>query len=76
MVIEEIINERLVRHYSDQGKTILQEETGIEYSEAVDVIPCRYTYEETENDIEPEADPDAATEADYLDALREMGVAV
>lgn len=56
MIVEEIINERLVRHYSDQGKTIRQIETGIEYSEAVDVIPCRFTYEETENDIEPVAD--------------------
>lgn len=48
MIIEEILNERLVRHYSDENKMILQVETGIEYAEAVDVIPCRYTYVETE----------------------------
>ena len=54
MVIEEVLNERLVRHYSDKGVTLLQVETGIEYDEAVDVIPCRYTYEETNNKAEEE----------------------
>ena len=38
----------LERHYSDSGKMILQKETGVVYSEAVDVYPCRYTYEEVE----------------------------
>lgn len=52
MVIEEILNDRLVRHYSDKGMMIKQVETGIEYVDAVDVIPCRYTYEETETPIE------------------------
>ena len=41
----------LIRHFSDAGKYIRQVETGIEYAEAVDVIPCRYTYEETEREI-------------------------
>lgn len=58
MIIEEKISEKLVRHYSDAGKMILQTETGIEYSEAVDVIPCRYNYTETDKDIEP-AEPAA-----------------
>lgn len=51
MVIEEVLNERLVKHYSDKGMTLLQVETGVEYDEAVDVIPCRYTYEETNKKI-------------------------
>ena len=55
-VIEEKINDRLVKHYSDEGFYILQKETGIEYSEAVDVIPCRYTYSETKTPIEAEED--------------------
>lgn len=42
----------LIKHYSDIGKLILQKETGIKYSEAVDIYPCRYTYEETDEDIE------------------------
>lgn len=41
----------LIRHYSDQGKMLLQVETGLEYAEAIDVVPCRYTYEETEKVI-------------------------
>lgn len=44
----------LIRHYSDSGMKLLQVETGIVYGEAVDVVPCRYTYEETENPVEQE----------------------
>ena len=33
---------------------ILQVETGIEYSEAIDVIPCRYTYVVTDKKVEEE----------------------
>lgn len=52
--IDENGNERpeLERHYSDKGVMIKQVETGIEYSEAVDVHPCRYTYKETDTPIE------------------------
>ena len=47
-----IINgKELIRHESDCGKIIRQVETGREYSSAVDVLPCRYTYEETDKDI-------------------------
>ena len=46
----------LYRTYSDINKYILQVETGIEYDEAVDVADengnIKYTYEETEKDIE------------------------
>lgn len=48
----------LYRTYSDSNKYILQVETGIEYDEAIDVADengnIRYTYEETEKDIEKE----------------------
>ena len=37
----------LIRHYSDNGMKLLQVETGIVYDEAIDIVPCRYTYEET-----------------------------
>ena len=47
-----IVGDRtLIRHKSDSNKYIRQVETGIEYASAVDVIPCRYTYEETEKEI-------------------------
>ena len=42
----------LIKHESDSGVYIRQVETGREYARAVDVIPCRYTYEETDRVIE------------------------
>lgn len=41
----------LIKHKSDNNKFIRQVETGKEYASAVDVIPCRYTYEETDKEI-------------------------
>lgn len=41
----------LYRTYSDSNKYILQVETGIEYSEAIDVYPVKYTYVETDKEI-------------------------
>lgn len=42
-----------IRRYSNEGYYIRQIETGIVYEDAVDVVPCRYTYEETDEKIEP-----------------------
>lgn len=53
MIIEEIINNR-IKHYSDIGMKIRQIETDILYDDAVDSIPCKYTYEETNMPIESE----------------------
>ena len=61
----------LFRNYSDEGFYILQNETGIEYSEAVDVEDAPYTYSESERLVEVE---DEATEADYIEALGRFGV--
>lgn len=41
-----------IRHYSDKDFKIRQIETGIIYDDAVGVIPCRCTYEETDIPIE------------------------
>ncbi len=62
---------RLFRSYSDEGFYIVQNETGIEYSEAVDVEDTPYTYSESERLIESE---DEASEADYIEALGRFGV--
>ena len=51
ILTEETVDGR-IRHYSNQNLKIRQIETGIIYDEAVDVIPCRYTYEETDEPIE------------------------
>lgn len=48
MIKTEFLNDgTLIKHYSDAGFMLLQVETGIKYSDPVDVYPCRYTYEET-----------------------------
>lgn len=48
----------LYKTYSDENKIIRQIETGIEYDEAIDVADengnIRYTYEETDKEIERE----------------------
>lgn len=51
MIREEQISPKRVRHYSDANMMIRQIETGIIYQDAVDKIPCRYTYEETDEPI-------------------------
>ncbi len=54
MIVEEKLNEQLVRHYSDKGVKLKQVETGLVYDEAIDMIPCQYTYMETDDIIEVE----------------------
>lgn len=51
MIVEEMIDDR-IRHYSDLNVMIRQIETGNLYEDAVDIIPCPYTYEETDIPIE------------------------
>ena len=54
MIIQEPIFEKLILTKSDSGFTIVQNETGIEYDEAIDAQPIKYTYTETEKIIVPE----------------------
>lgn len=59
MIIKEFFKTRkdgtnLYRTYSDAGYYILQEQTGLEYAEAVDVENAPYTYVETDKLIEIE----------------------
>ena len=50
-----VINGRtLIKTYSDSNKFVIQNETGIKYTEAVDV-PNKYTYTESMEDIPVEA---------------------
>lgn len=41
----------LYRTYSDSSMLILQNETGVEYTEAIDVEGAQYTYTETDKPI-------------------------
>ena len=55
MIKTEFLNDgTLIKHFSDAGYMLLQVETGIKYSDPIDVVPCRYTYEETDELIEVE----------------------
>lgn len=61
MIVKEFYSTRkdgvnLYRTYSDEGLYIVQNETGIEYTEAVDVEDAPYTYSETDKPIEVEGD--------------------
>ena len=49
---EYLNNGTLIKHYSDAGFMLLQVETGMKYADPVDVVPCRYIYEETDEVIE------------------------
>ena len=47
MIIVESMGAR-VRRYCDRNVMLRQVETGNLYEDAVDVVPCPYTYEETD----------------------------
>ena len=66
----------LNRTYSDKGMMIERE--GVLYEDAVDPAELNRQYTETNEPIHNENgyDPNTATEADYQNALREMGVKV
>lgn len=51
-VVEEhpYIDENHTRFYSDEGKMLIQVETGKEYEEAVDLYPSKYTYIEKQEE--------------------------
>lgn len=68
---ETMKNGTLIRHYSDVGMMIRQVETGTIYSDAIDVVPCKYTYEETDIKIETDSE---ISENDYLTYLNQLGV--
>ena len=61
----------LNRTYSDKGMMI--ERDGVRYDEAIDPAELNRQYTETDEPIESVGE---ATEEDYQNALREMGVKV
>ena len=55
MIIQKEVNlgaRTLLHTDGDSNKYILQVETNTKYDEAYDLIPCKYTYVETEEEIE------------------------
>ena len=67
-------NGTLIRHYSDSGMKLLQVETGFMYDEAIDIVPCQYTYAETNTPIETTEEDILAENADMKSALNLLGV--
>lgn len=55
MILTEYLRDNtLIKHYSDKGVLLLQQETGLKYADPVDIVPCVYTYIETDELIETE----------------------
>ena len=65
---EQLNDGALIRHYSNSGMKLKQVETGAVYDDAIDIVPCQYTYEETDTPIE------GAELADAINALHLLGV--
>lgn len=62
MIVTEYLNNgTLIKHYSNAGKVVRQVETGYKYGEAIDVVPCPYTYVEDEPD-DPEVEEEIPAE--------------
>lgn len=62
---------KLYRTYSDAGMMVRQNETGVEYAEAIDIEGAAYTYTETETPIET---PELTTEERLQDAETALGI--
>jgi hypothetical protein len=70
MIKTEFLNDgTLIKHYSDAGVMLLQVETGAKYSDPVDIVPCRYTYIETDEFINGDEE---ITEAEFIDMIEEV----
>ena len=57
MIVQEKFDNLLYTH-SDSNFYIIQNETGLEYEDAWDTLPCRYTYSESEKIIPKREDND------------------
>ena len=70
MIKTEFLNdETLIKHYSDAGYMLLQVETGVKYADPIDIYPCPYTYEETDEPVNGEEE---ITDSEFFDMLEEV----
>ena len=70
MIKIEFLNDgTLIKHYSAAGFMLLQVETGAKYSDPVDIVPCRYTYIETDEFIDGDEE---ITEAEFIGMIEEV----
>ena len=83
MIIKEFLETRkdgvnLYRRYSDKGVMLLQVETGILYSEPIDIEEAPFTYEETdelikkdEGEHKPTLAPDEISAEEFIALVEE-----
>ena len=62
----------LIKHKSDAGFMLLQVETGIKYADPVDLVPCAYTYEETDELIEGDGNGIYITGDEFMAKVEEV----
>jgi hypothetical protein len=67
--IEYLNDGTLVKHYSDAGFMLLQNETDIKYADPIDIVPCPYTYTETNELIDGDEE---ITDDEFLDMVEEV----
>lgn len=71
MILTEYLNDgTLIKHYSDKGYLLLQNETGAKYSDPIDIVPCPYTYTETDEFAEDEEGEISGDE--FLSMIKEV----
>lgn len=63
MIAETMISERIIRHYSTEGKYIKQVGSDVLFLTADNEIPCPFEYEETDEVPSQDEDPSEYTEA-------------
>ena len=72
MIKTELLNDgTLIKHYSNEGKLLLQVETGAKYAEPIDIYPCPFTYEETDEYAEGEGDEEISGD-EFLSMVQEV----
>lgn len=72
MIQTELLNDdTLIKHFSDKGFVLLQNETGAKYAEPIDVYPCMYTYSETDEYIDGDSDEEITGE-EFLTMVQEV----
>ena len=70
IIVELVDDDTRERRYSDKKMKLRQIETQVLYDDAVDVIPCRYTYEET--DIPIDEEPELPEEPNMISGIPGM----
>ena len=73
MILTEYLNDgTLIKHYSDQGFMLLQVETSAKYADPIDIVPCPYTYEETDELIDGDGNGVFITGDEFMAKVEEV----